>query len=444
MLSLIYKKLHLSEQHVIVLSFLLILFPCAGLLTTSYATNHSVSFINALFTATSAMSVTGLNVINPGTQFNIFGDGILMFLMQVGGIGQMTLSVLILYVLGVRVSIRQQSLVKESLGQDKTTNIRLVIKYIVTFSFVVELVGAVILGIVFIPKLGIEDGILNAIFTSISAFNNAGFALFSNNLVSYVSSPMVCITVAVMFILGGIGFTVIIDVLRNGKKGFNNLNLHTKIMLLGTFFLLLIGTILIWLFERDNPLSLGKYSLGTQILASFFQVASTRTAGFNTVNLAYFHNYTLFIIIIFMLIGAGSSSTGGGIKVSTFVVLMAGTWAFLIQRKDVVLFKTRILDEVLIRSLSVVIISLSIIALATLSMMFFENASLLKALFEIISAFSTVGLSAGLSSHLNLAGKIITIIIMIIGRLGPLTLLYMFTSQKSNLVKYPSENVLTG
>ncbi|HIF9277926.1 TPA: TrkH family potassium uptake protein [Photobacterium damselae] len=433
-----------SEPRIIVFSFLAILVPAAILLTLPVFSVSGLDFTDALFTATSAISVTGLGVVDTGTHFTLSGKILLMILMQIGGLGQMTLSALLLYMFGLRLSLKQQSLAKEQLGQSSSVNLRRLIKHIITFVLICEAIGVVLLSIRFVPQMGWETGLFTALFHSISAFNNAGFSVFSNGLVPYVGDPLVIITIAMLFILGGLGFTVVSDIRRNIRRGITHLALHSKIMLTATPILLLAGTLFIWLLEKDNPKTLGHFSEGTQWLAAFFQSATARTAGFNSVDISQFTDPTMLIMIILMLIGAGSTSTGGGIKVSTFVVAITATWTFLRQQNFVTLFKRSVPWPTVTKCLAIVVVSGFIIATATFSLMITEKSPFLQTLFETISAFATVGVTAGLTAHLTEPGKYIMIVVMIIGRIGPLTLVYLLARPKPTLLKYPEDNVFAG
>ena len=433
-----------SEPRIILFSFLAILLPSAVLLTLPIFSVSGLSFMDALFTATSAISVTGLGVVDTGSHFTISGKVLLMFLMQIGGLGQMTLSAVLLYVFGLRLSLRQQALAKEALGQEKKVNLRKLIKSIICFALVAELIGMIILSFRWVPDLGVANGLFYAAFHSISAFNNAGFSLFSDSLMGYVGDPLVILTLSCLFIGGGLGFTVIVDLVKNGSKGFHRLQLHTKIMLIATPTLLLVGTLFFYVLEYNNPNTLASLSVGEQWLAAFFQSASARTAGFNSVDLTQFTQPALFIMIILMLIGAGSTSTGGGLKVSTITVAAMATWTFLRQKKHVVMFKRTVGWPIVTKSLAIIVVSGSLLSIAMFSLMLTENAGFDKVMFEVISAFATVGLTAGLTADLSEKGKFIMIIVMIIGRIGPLTLAYMVARPQKSCVKYPEENVLIG
>lgn len=438
------KKKKGNEPRVIFLTFLGVLIPSALLLTLPVFSVTGLSVTDALFTATSAISVTGLGVVDAGKHFTTEGQVLLMFLMQVGGLGQMTLSAVLLYMFGVRLSLKQQALAKESLGQGSGADIHSLVNQIVIFAFATEFVGFVLLSIHFVPQMGWETGMFYALFHSISAFNNAGFSLFSNNMMGYVNDPLVLLTLAGLFIFGGLGFTVVVDLAKNWRKGFFQLMLHTKIMVIMTPVLLIVGTVLIWALERHNPQTLGPLSESSQWLSAFFQSASARTAGFNTVDLGHFTHPALLVVIVLMLIGAGSTSTGGGIKVSTFTVALVATWAFLRQKKHVVMFKRTVNWQIVTKALAIIVVSGALLTTAMFALMITEKASFVKVVFETVSAFSTVGLTAGLTEHLTEPGKIILIIVMIIGRIGPLTLAFMLARPEPSLVKYPEDSVLTG
>jgi trk system potassium uptake protein TrkH len=433
-----------SEPRIILFSFLAILLPSALLLMLPIFSVSGLSFIDALFTATSAISVTGLGVVDTGDHFTFTGKLLLMLLMQIGGLGQMTLSAILLYMFGLRLSLYQQSVTKEELGQGDSVNLRKLVKHIIVFSCTAELCGAILLAFRFVPQLGWAEGIFSALFHAVSAFNNAGFSLFSDSMMSYVGDSLVIFTIATLFIFGGLGFTVISDLHGNLSRGFIHLQLHTQIMLIATPCLLLIGTLFFWLLESNNPNTLVPLSISGQWLAAFFQSASARTAGFNSIDISQFSHPALLVMMVLMIIGAGSTSTGGGIKVSTFVVAMIATWAFLRQRNKVVILKRTVPWNTVTKCLAIIVVSCFVLINAMFLLMLTENASFESVMFETISAFATVGLTAGLTAHLSEPGKIIMVVVMIIGRIGPLTLAYMLARPKPTLLKYPDGNVFAG
>lgn len=433
-----------SEPKIILLSFLGILLPSAILLTSPLFSVSGLSFMDALFTATSAISVTGLGVVDTGMHFTLTGQLLLMLLMEIGGLGQMTLSAVLLYMFGLRLNLRQRSATQEELGQSGFLNLRRLVVHIITFSLISQLIGCLLLSIRWIPEMGLIKGTYYALFHSVSAFNNAGFSLFSHSMVDYVGDPLVIFTMATLLIFGGLGFTVISDLQRNLGKGVRSLSLHSKIMLTATPILLLFGTVLFWLLERHNSNTLAGLPLSSQWLAAFFQSASARTAGFNSVDLSQFGHPALLVMMVLMLIGAGSTSTGGGIKVSTFVVAMAATSAFLRQQSHLVLFKRSVSWTTVTKCLAIIVVTFIVLLVAMFLLMLTEQVGFDIVVFETISAFATVGVSAGLTAQLSEPGKLIMVVVMIIGRIGPLTLAYMLARPKPTLLKYPEDRVFAG
>ena len=433
-----------SAPRIIIVSFLSILLPSALLLMHPIFSVTGLSFVDALFTATSAISVTGLGVVDTGQHFTIEGKFLLLFLIQIGGLGQMTLSALLLYVLGVKMGLRQQFATREELGQTDTINIKGLVKRIVTFAIIAELIGAIFLAFKWIPEMGFYDGAGYAIFHSVSAFNNAGFSFFSDSMVSFVNDPVVTLTIALLIILGGLGFTVVLDVANHKCRSFNKLQIHSKVMLIATPVLLLIGTLLFWFLERNNVKTLAELGLWQQWMAAFFQSVSARTAGFNSIDLGAFTHASTLVMMILMLIGAGSTSTGGGIKVSTFAIAAVATWSFLRQRDYVVIFKRTIPWQTVTKCLAIIVVSFVILVLAMFLLMITENAPFDRVMFEVVSAFATVGVTAGLTANLTETGKIIMVVVMFVGRIGPLTLAYLLTQSKKKLLKYPEGKILAG
>jgi trk system potassium uptake protein len=431
-----------NEPKLILGSFLVILL--LGTLFLAQPSSHhgEMSFINALFTATSAISVTGLGVVDTGSTFTLQGQFFLLVLMEIGGLGQMTMTVLLLALLSKRVGLRQQVLAKEALGQDGSINIVRLVKRIILFAFLAQLVGTAIMACRWVPEMGWAHGLYVSFFHAASAFNNAGFSLFANNLMDYRDDPLISLTVCALLILGGIGFTVIMDLVRTRK--LRKLKLHSKLMLVMTPTLLLIGTLMFWLLERNNPTTLDELSLGKQWLAAFFQSASARTAGFNTLDLGHFTPAALLFMMMLMFIGAGTTSTGGGIKVTTFAVVLLATRAFLTKRPHVTAFGRTIAPQVVTRSLAIIIVSAMVLMLAMFLLMITEDLPFDRIMFETISAFATVGLSTGITAQLSEPGKLILVLVMICGRLGPLTLAVMLARPSETRIKYPEENVHTG
>ena len=423
--------------------YVVILIPSMLLLMTEAASKTGLFWIDALFMATSALTVTGLEVVDTTTHFSWLGHLWLLLLMQIGGLGQMTVTMLILVLFGRRMSIQEQKLVREELNQHPTANVRQLIFSIALFALLLESLGAICLATQWVPEFGFIKGFYLAIFHAVSAFNNAGFSLLG--LSEYAENPVVGLSLPVLFILGGLGFTVIVDLLNFSKSRKTwRLSLHSKLVLVTSFLLLSTGTVMLFLLERENPATLGHFSSPVQWLNAFFLSSTTRTAGFSTVDLINMSHASLLIMMVWMFIGAGSSSTGGGIKVSTFAIAIIATKTFLEGGKDYSAFKRAIPEAEVLKSLAIIVVSFFSLITAAFILMVSENARFDIVLFEAISAFSTVGLTVGLTAGLSKLGKLVIIVLMIIGRLGPLTLALALIPAKPSAIRYAEEDVLTG
>ncbi len=425
--------------------YAIILLPSTLILMTKVASITGLSWIDALFTATSALTVTGLGVVDTGQHFTLLGHLWMLLLMQIGGMGQMTVSMLILILLGRRISMRERAIVREELNQHPTVDVRQLIRAIALFSLVLETIGTLILCVEWIPQLGVERGIYYSVFHAVSAFNNAGFSLFSDGLAQYTDSFLVCLTLPFLYIVGGLGFTVIIDLISYVKARRSwRLSLHTKLVLWTSASLLIFGTALLYFLEMNNPHTFGNMPGASKWLNAFFLSSATRTAGFSTVSLINMTHASMLVMMVLMFIGAGSSSTGGGIKVSTFAIAIIATRTFLQGGKSFYAFKRNIGDGEVLKSLAIIVVSFFTLITATFILMISEKARFDVVLFEAISAFSTVGLTAGLTENLTDVGKFVLVLVMIIGRLGPLTLALALIPTKPTAVRYAEEDVLTG
>ncbi|WP_263078221.1 TrkH family potassium uptake protein [Endozoicomonas sp. Mp262] len=432
-----------SPGGIILICYGLVLIPSTLFLMTEYASVTGLSWIDALFTATSALTVTGLTIVDTSTHFSTAGHTWLIILMQLGGIGQMTLGVFILLALGKKISIRDQTLLKEELNQQSTTNISRLIKKIVIFSLTTQLIGTIILSIAWIPEFGTREGFYTAFFHAVSAFNNAGFSLFHDSMTGYSKAPLVTLTITALFIIGGIGFTVIDDIVSK-PRGYRRISLHSKIVLITSFILLISGTLILLALESNNPKTLGGHNFWEQLLMAFFQSATARTAGFNSIEIIEMTHAGLLVMMILMFIGAGSSSTGGGIKVSTLAVAVIATKSFLQGTSTFDIFKRSISDTIIFKAFAIIVVSFITLLTATFLLMITENARFDVLLFESISAFSTVGLTAGLTAEMSTQGKMIITFLMIIGRIGPISIAYLATRPKTMRVRYVNEDIIIG
>lgn len=442
------RQFHLTSSRMILLSFAIPIILGAILLTLpiSSTSGESIGALNALFTSTSAVSVTGLAVVDTGGDFSLFGQIVIMCLIQVGGLGFMTFSVLVAVVLGKKIGLKNRLLIQQSTN---TLSIQGVVRLslaIFIVAFVIEVIGAVLLMLRWMGDLGLAKAAYYGIFHSVSAFNNAGFGLWSDSLSRYVGDPVVNIVITLLFILGGLGFTVILDIWKN--KSWRKLSLHSKIVLLASSFLCLGGFIIIFIIELFNPATFGSLTWTERLWAGYFQGVVTRTAGFNTIDIASMMTASQFFMIFLMFIGASSGSTGGGIKTTTFVVLLFTLISIVRGNQDVQIMKRRIPQSIILRSLAVMVISVTLVVVVTFLLTLSEHSlqkDFMEVLFEATSAFGTVGLSMGLTSELSPLGKCIIIVTMFIGRLGPLTLAFALSQRvfKQNY-RYPEEKVLIG
>jgi len=407
-------------------------------------TATGISAIDALFTSTSAVCVTGLTVLDTGHDFSLFGQLVILLLIQMGGLGIMTFSTLLILYMGGAMSLRYQLILKEALNKMSYSNLGLVVKMIVAVTAVAELVGFFCLLPVFLRDFPPLTAAYYALFHSISAFCNAGFSLFPNSMMGYHNNFFLIITMSLLIIAGGVGFTVIIDLIDWLKS--RKLSLHTKFVLVMTASLIVVGTLGIFLFETKHNLEYHEgLSSWNIFLTAFFQSVSARTAGFNTVETGGLATSSLFLIMILMFVGASPGGTGGGIKTSTFGLLLAAAWSIIKGRKSVNLLGRRMSETLLLRSFTIALLYISLVALMTMLMLSIKNFGLSNTLFEVVSAAGTVGLSTGITPDLTQIEKLIIIFTMFCGRLGPLTVATAFvTSESRELITLPEGKIMIG
>lgn len=437
----------LNPARVLVLGFLAIILIGTVLLMLPLAVvGERLPFIQALFTATSAVCVTGLVVVDTGTTFSTFGQVVILSLIQIGGLGFMTMATLIFMVLGRKIGFRSRQLIQESLNQFSTQGVVRLVRTILLYTFAVEGVAALILGLRFVPSMGWLRGMYYGIFHAVSAFCNAGFDLMGNftSLTAYSADPVVNITVMALFIGGGLGFTVVRDILINWRKP-QNLSFHSKLVLLLTGFLLLTAFVVIFALEYTNPATLAGIPWLEKIMGTAFTAATPRTAGFNTLPTDGLRHSTLFFIIILMFIGASPASTGGGIKTATLGVVLVAVYSMVRGDADAVLFKRRLPQYIIHKALAIIMIGISLVVVVTLILSITEGFDFLVVLFEVVSAFGTVGLSAGITPSLSAVGKLLIIFTMFVGRVGTVTLTLAFGQRmKVYNIRYPEDRVLVG
>ncbi|KEO84344.1 TrkH family potassium uptake protein [Tumebacillus flagellatus] len=415
-------------------------------LPISSQTGESLRFLDALEEATSAVCVTGLIVVDTGTYFNHFGQIVLISLIQIGGLGFMTLATFITIMTGRKIGLKERLLLQEAFNVSTLEGLIRLARNVVLITMGIELFFAIILAIRFSFQMPLGRAIYYGVFHSISAFCNAGFDLFGGfkSISDYVGDPTVSICISLLIILGGLGFTVFADVPRlfRGERTL----LHTKLVLIASAFLLVVGTIGTYLFEKNNPGTIGNFSEGTKWLASYFNSATARTAGYASINYETMTQGGLLWTIILMFIGASPGSTGGGIKTVTSFVIMLYIINVISNRDNTVIFGRQIARQTIYKALVISVMAVLLIVFSTMILTVTENVDFLRLLFETTSAFATVGLSTNLTPTLSDTGKVLIILLMYIGRLGPLTLAVALAARqpdKANL-KYPEGNLYVG
>jgi trk system potassium uptake protein TrkH len=410
--------------------------------------NISAGFVNALFTATSATCVTGLVVFDTFIQWSFFGQMVILLLIQIGGLGFMTIVTMFSFLLKRKIGLKERELLRESVNTMYIGGIVRLTKKILIGTFLLESVGALVLSMRFIPEMGLAAGVYNGIFHSVSAFCNAGFDLMgrfgeNSSLTRFSGDAVVNLTVVVLVITGGIGFFVWDDLTKN-KYYFKKYQLHTKIVLSMTAFLIVFGAVSFYIVEVNNLLS--EMTMGERVIASVFSAVTPRTAGFNTVNTAALSPAGRLLTMILMFIGGSPGSTAGGIKTTTFAVILISLWSSLKNTKCDNIFGRRLEDNALKRASAVITIYLLLTISAAL-LVSAANVSLLleDVLFEAFSAIGTVGLSTGITGSLNAFGRIAITLLMYCGRVGSLSFALLFTEQRiSSFVQNATEKINIG
>ena len=421
----------------------LILAGAGVLMLPASAAGEALDFSEALFTATSAVTVTGLIVVDTATALSGFGQATVAALIQLGGLGLMTFAVFVLSSLGLPVGLPQQLYLQEDLGQTPIGGLLHLVVLILRVVGVAVAVGAALLALVFVPDHGWAEGLWHALFHSVSAFNNAGFSTFSDSLIGYATDPLVNVVVPLQFIVGGLGFAVLSDVFR--LRRWRRFSLHTKLMLVGTAALIASAFVAISALEWNNPATLGRHEGAVdRLIVGWFQAVTPRTAGFNSIDTATMTDASTLLTIVLMVIGGGSTSTAGGIKVTTFIVMLFAIGAFLRRQTELHAFGHAIhLDQVL-KVLALATLSMLLIVLAFFVLLATQEANFRDLLFETASAFGTVGLSHGATGQLDRFGRLVICFLMFVGRVGPLTLGFFLATRVAPRVRYPASPVYLG
>lgn len=432
-----------SPPLVLANSFVLLVVVGALLLKLPFASHAEINWYQAFFTSVSAVTVTGLVVVDTGTAFTVFGELVIATLIQLGGIGLMTFAALTVLLLGGRIGLQGQRVVREAMSQTSPIDVLELIKRVALVALIFELVGMALLAVIWVPAMGWGEGLWFSFFHSVSAFNNAGFSLDPASLQDWASHAGVVMVISALFIIGGLGFAFLVECVS--ERRFHHLSLHAKLTLSGTLVLIFVPFILTLLFEWDNPRTLGGLDEGGRWLAGWFQAVTPRTAGFNTVDTAGLTMPTTLMIMFLMFVGAGSNSTASGIKVSTLMVVLLSTRAFLRGRHQVTAFGRAIPREAVFRAHVVTILSMMLVMLSLFLFAVIEShLDFLDIAFEAFSAFGTVGLSRGITAELSQPSGILLMVLMFAGRIGPLALAFALARPRPELIRYAEGDVQIG
>lgn len=462
-MAILKKKFKLQPAQVLVTGFASLILVGALLLSLPIATvtGERMDFLDALFTATSAVCVTGLVVVDTGTFFSLFGQIVILVLVQFGGLGIMTMATLIFLIMGKKIMLRERIVMQEALNEFNLQGVVRLTKSIIFTTLIIQFIGAALLSIRFIPLYGIGMGIYFSIFHSIAAFCNAGFDLIGGfrSLTPFANDPIIVLTISLLILFGGLGFSVILEL--SHLQRFRSLTLHTKVVLFVTGVLIVFGTVFFLIVEWGNPDTLANPELtfSGRILSAIFQSVVPRTAGFNTIDQNAMTDASKLMTVILMFIGASPGSTGGGVKTTTIGIVIMLVLAVIKNREDIVLFEKRLSSGLSIRALTIMLISLLLVFVVTMMLIIAEvdraqaggdlaeKFSFINILFEVVSAFGTVGLSTGITPHLSDTSKISIILTMFAGRVGPLTLalaLAMSPNKVKANIRYPEDKLMVG
>ncbi|MBE9055938.1 TrkH family potassium uptake protein [Sphaerospermopsis sp. LEGE 08334] len=444
----------MTAARTICLGFLTVILAGTILLMMPFSTSNGTwnDPIVALFTSTSAVCVTGLAVVDTGTDFSFWGQLFILMLAQIGGLGYMTTTTFLILLIGRRFDLRHKVAIQQALDRPGMSGSSQIIRSIIATTLIFEITGIFLLLPAFVKDFGWNQGIWLAIFHSISAWNNAGFSLFKDSLMGYQNSGLVVFTISGLIIFGGIGYQVILDIyiwLRNRLLRKTNalvFSLDFKVATSTTLILLILGTIAFFCIEIRNTNTFGNFNLPDDLLLAWFQSVTTRTAGFNSIDIGQMTDAGLFITIAMMFIGASPGGTGGGIKTTTLRVLTSCTRAILQGKEEVLLYDRKIAISLILKAIGVVFGSLATVIAGTILISITDpKLEFIQILFEVVSAFATVGLSTGITGTVSMAAKIILIITMYIGRVGVLLLMSaMLGDPRPSRVHYPEENLLVG
>lgn len=449
------KRIRFTTTQIILLSFLLVILIGSVLLALPISSTNGIAvpYIDALFTATTSTCVTGLVTLPTSSTWSVFGQIVILILIQVGGLGVITIMTGLMLLLNRKLGISDRLLIQEAFNLNTMSGLVKFVKNVLFGTLIIEGIGAVLYMLVFVPEFDAK-GIWISVFNSISAFCNAGIDIIADNsLCNYAANPLINIVTSALVILGGLGYIVWWDVLRvvksrspQNRKIFRHLTLHSKIAITVTAGLILTGAILIFIFEYANPLTIGEMDLFDKIQVSFFQSVTTRTAGFASVPQENLTNASAAVSVILMLIGGSPVGTAGGMKTVTITVLICAAFATIRNKNSATLFDRRISDDSVKKAVAVVVMFLTICASSTVLILATSNASAIDAVYETVSATATVGLSRNFTATLNAFGKLIIIVTMYFGRVGPISLAVALgrKNESQNVISEPTEDISIG
>lgn len=441
-------KLRFTPVQVLAIGFAVVIFVGTVLLSLpiSSVDSKGTPFIDSFFISTSAVCVTGLVTLDTGTHWNYFGKTVILVLIELGGLGFMSFATLIALLLGKKITFKERLVMQEAMNSFDLQGLVKMVKYILGFTFFVQFMGALLLSTQFIPIYGFTEGVYFSIFHSVSAFCNAGFDLIGEyrSLTPFAENTVIILTISSLIVIGGLGFAVWSEIYT--FKDLKKLSLHSKVVIAITTALLVIGWILMLLFEINNPATLGPMSFKGKILNSLFASVTPRTAGFNSISTSDMTMPGRFLTIMLMFIGGSPGSTAGGIKTATFGIVVLTVISVIKGKEDTEVFKKRIARDLVLRSFVITSLAAGLVVIVTILLSISEvGASLEYIFYEAVSAFGTVGLSLGLTTKLSFVGKLIISFTMYCGRLGPLTLALALAKAKSiKNIRYPEEKILVG
>ena len=444
------KKCKLNGVQTLALGFIALIFIGGFILSLpiSSVSGESTNLLDALFTSTSAVCVTGLVTLDTGTYWNSFGQTVIILLIEIGGLGFMSFTTFLAILLGRKITLRDRLMMQEAMNTFSIQGLVKMVQYVLGFTFAVQFFGALLLSTQFVPEFGLKKGILYSLFHSISAFCNAGFDLFGNfsSLTGYSNNIVVILAISALIIIGGIGFTVWLEIYHYKYKGIKKLSVHTKIVLLITGVLLIGGFIAMFLLEYNNPETIGNMSLKDKLLNAFFASVSPRTAGFNSVSTDGMTTAGKFLTILLMFIGGSPGSTAGGLKTATFGLVILTVISVIRGRSDTEAFGRRFSKELVYKSVALLIIAMGLVIVVTMLLSVTEKGvEFIDLLYEATSAFGTVGLTTGVTQSLSSVGRVIIMIMMYLGRVGPLTVALALTNRKNKAdYRYPEGKILIG